>query len=318
MKVIDLFNVEYGVNLELLNCEETTDDDVDGVNFVSRTANNNGVVAVVKKIDGVIPQNAGTLSCAGGGSILETFVQTKPYYSGRDLYVLTPKKPMTIQEKLFYCMCIKANAYRYNYGRQANKTLKGIELPDTLPSWVNATPVNHVTTNNKAENALPLDTTEWIYFTIGEEKGGLFKLERCKNKASGNLFDGDDCYYLGAKKSDNCVMRRVTYEYDLITKGNCIIFIGNGQGSVGYSNYINEDFIGTADLTVGYNEHLNPFVGLFIVAVLDLERPKYSFGRKWSARIAETKIKLPATKQGLPDWEYMERYIKSLPFGDKL
>lgn len=318
MKVIELFDVEYGVNLELLNCEETTPDDIDGVNFVSRTASNNGVVAVVKKIDGVIPQKAGTLSCAGGGSVLETFVQTKPYYSGRDLYVLTPKKPMTIQEKLFYCMCIKANAYRYSYGRQANKTLKDIELPDAIPNWVYTMPIDPITTENKAEIALTLDTSKWIYFTIGKEKGGLFSLERCKNKASGDLLDGDDCYYLGAKKNENCVMRRVTRDDSLVTKGNCIVFIGNGQGSVGYSNYMNEDFIGTADLTVGYNEHLNPFVGLFIVAVLDLERPKYSFGRKWSARIADTRIKLPATDKGVPDWDYMERYIKSLPYGDRL
>lgn len=163
---------------------------------------------------------------------------------------------------------------------------------------------------------LSLDTSTWKYFTIGKEKGGLFKLERCKNKASGDLLDGDDCFYLGAKKSANCVMRRVVREDDLVTKGNCIIFIGNGQGSVGYSNYMNEDFIGTADLTVGYNEHLNPFVGLFIVTVLDLERPKFSFGRKWSARIAETKIKLPSTPNGTPDWEYMENYIKSLSYGE--
>ena len=120
-----------------------------------------------------------------------------------------------------------------------------------------------------------LDISKWKYFTIGEEKGGLFRLERCKNKSSGDLLDGDDCFYLGAKKNANGVMRRVVRDDDLITKGNCIVFIGNGQGSVGYTNYMNEDFIGTADLTVGYNENLNPFVGMFLVAVLDLERPKF-------------------------------------------
>jgi hypothetical protein len=42
---------------------------------------------------------------------------------------------MRLEEKLFYCHCIKMNAYRYQYGRQANKTLKDIELPD-LPEWL--------------------------------------------------------------------------------------------------------------------------------------------------------------------------------------
>jgi len=135
MKISDLFDVKYGVNLELMTCEHAIANDRNSVNFVARTSKNNGVTAVVKKIDGVEPQPAGTLSCAGGGSVLETFVQAKPYYSGRDLYVLTPKIKMTLAEKLYYCMCIRANAYKYNYGRQANKTLKDIEIPDAVPEW---------------------------------------------------------------------------------------------------------------------------------------------------------------------------------------
>ena len=136
MKISDLFDVKYGVNLELMTCERTSDNDINSVNFVARTSKNNGVTAVVKRIEGVEPQAAGTLSCAGGGSVLETFVQTKPYYSGRDLYVLIPKFEMTLAEKLYYCMCIKANAYKYNYGRQANKTLRDIEIPEIVPEWV--------------------------------------------------------------------------------------------------------------------------------------------------------------------------------------
>ena len=56
---------------------------------------------------------------------------------------------------------------------------------------------------------------------------------------------------------------------------------------------------------------------MFLVTILDLERDKYSFGRKWSARIADTDIRLPA-KNNNPDWSYMESYIKSLAFSDKI
>lgn len=38
-------------------------------------------------------------------------------------------------------------------------------------------------------------------------------------------------------------------------------------------------------------------------------------------RIKDTIIKLPAQKVGqkyIPDWKYMENYIKALPYGDKL
>ena len=127
MRIKDLFDVVYGTNLELYKCTQTRDPD--GINFVSRTSRNNGVSAKVERIENKEPSPAGVLSCAAGGSVLSTFVQIKPFYSGRDLYVLTPKEEMTLEEKLFYCMCIKNNAYKYDYGRQANKTIEYLELP---------------------------------------------------------------------------------------------------------------------------------------------------------------------------------------------
>lgn len=123
----ELFTVKYGVNLELLNCTIVEDDVDDYVNFVARTSENNGVVAKVKKIDDVTPQPAGTITCAGGGSVLSTFVQKEDFYSGRDLYTLTPINEMSIYTKLFCITIIKANKYKFNYGRQANK-----HLPDLI------------------------------------------------------------------------------------------------------------------------------------------------------------------------------------------
>ncbi len=95
----DIFDIKYGVNLELNKLNQVSE----GLNFVSRTSKNNGVSAQVEAIEGVEPIPAGTITVAGGGSVLETFLQSTPYYSGRDLYYLTPKTLMTDAEKLFYC-----------------------------------------------------------------------------------------------------------------------------------------------------------------------------------------------------------------------
>src|SRR5437868_4591348 len=132
--VSDLFDVRYGLNLEL----NSLTPDGDGVNFVSRSAKNNGVSARVRARKELEPIPAGTISVAGGGSVMESFLQPKPYYSGRDLYYLTAKVPMTDSEKLFYCACLRANRYRFNYGRQANRTLKQINIPslNEIPAWV--------------------------------------------------------------------------------------------------------------------------------------------------------------------------------------
>ena len=166
MRVGDLFHVKYGINMELNACETTSGDD--GVNFVARTSENNGVVAKVKPVAGKVPQPAGLVTCAGSGSILSSFVQYKPFYSGRDLYVLTPKHEMRLEEKLFYCQCIKMNAYRYGYGRQANKTLKNIELPP-LPDWLKKYTIDYspITTKIKRRD-LPIDTAKWKKFRLGD------------------------------------------------------------------------------------------------------------------------------------------------------
>ena len=127
--ISDIFTVEYGVNLELNKCEESTMDDVEAINFVSRSRENNGVTAYVKSIPEIAPQSAGLITVAGGGSsVLSTFVQQKPFYSGRDLYLLIPRKEMSIYTKHFICTIIMANKYKYSFGRQANKTLGQIKI----------------------------------------------------------------------------------------------------------------------------------------------------------------------------------------------
>lgn len=139
-EVQELFNVVYGVNLELVNCIETDKDDPEAVAFVSRTESNNGVSAYVKPVPNIEPQPKDTITVAGGGSVLATFLQTQPFYSGRDLYLLYPKESIPHIAKLFIVTVIKANKYRYNYGRQANVTLPRLRLrlpttPNGKPDW---------------------------------------------------------------------------------------------------------------------------------------------------------------------------------------
>lgn len=140
-RIHELCNVKYGVNLEYSNCIETTEKDPNGIAFVSRTESNNGVSGWVKPVPGVNPQPLGSITVAGGGSVLATFLQTREFYSGRDLYLLNPYDEISLKAKLFLITVIKANKYRYNYGRQANVTLRELELmlpatSDGKPDWI--------------------------------------------------------------------------------------------------------------------------------------------------------------------------------------
>jgi hypothetical protein len=129
-----VFDVKYGLSMELNALEK----DLSGVNFVSRTSKNNGVSARVKPIGGIEPIDGGVLTVAASGSVLETFLQLEPFYSGRDLFYLKPKEELSVEELLFYCVCIRENRFRYSYGRQANRTLKELPIPSrqSIPSWV--------------------------------------------------------------------------------------------------------------------------------------------------------------------------------------
>lgn len=155
---------------------------------------------------------------------------------------------------------------------------------------------------------MKIDTSTWKWFVIED----LFdKFETGKGHDT-LLDDGKECLYLGAKKSDNGVMRRCAVNESMLQNGNCIVFICNGAGSVGYANYMDKPFIATTDLVLGYADWLNEKTGLFVATVLCKERFKYSFGRKWKTHLRDTKIKLPATPDGKPNWQWMESYIDSL------
>lgn len=174
---------------------------------------------------------------------------------------------------------------------------------------------------------MKLNVDEWKEFYIGSL---FYKLENGKAN-DGMLDDGCERIYLGAKKNDNGVMRHCASNPELEQDGNCIIFICNGQGSVGYANYMNTTFIGTSDIVAGYCDALNEYVGEFLVTVFCLERPKYSFGRKWKTHLKSTVVKLPVKRNSdgalfidnthkysengyVPDWQFMENYIKSLHY----
>ena len=104
----------------------------------------------------------------------------------------------------------------------------------------------------------------------------------------------------------------------LIQKGNAICFICQGAGSNGFNLYMDKETIQSTSNTLGYNENLNKYNSLFIITVLDLERPKWSFGRGRNPTLKNQIVKLPADANGNPDWKYMEEYIKSLPFSKYL
>ena len=139
--------------------------------------------------------------------------------------------------------------------------------------------------------------------------GKLFEIEKCKCSNASELKQGN-IPYVGATNKNNGTMS-FCGNIEKVTKGNCIVFVCDGQGSVGYSFYKSESFVGSTTLKVGRNKFINKYNALFITTALDKNRIIYSFGYKRNEeRLKNETVFLPVDKKGNPDYDFMEQFIK--------
>ena len=155
---------------------------------------------------------------------------------------------------------------------------------------------------------LKLTDREWSTFRIDE----ILDIEKCKcSKVSS--FSKGPTPYMGATNRNNGVLSFVEKKHTMITKGNCLAFICDGEGSIGLSIYKYEDFIGSTTVKVGRSEYLNKYVGMFLTTVADTVRSKYNFGYKRNTEHLSAEIlQLPIQTNGTPDWAFMETYMRQV------
>ena len=167
-----------------------------------------------------------------------------------------------------------------------------------------------------------MDTSTWKWFRYDE----IFDIKHgFYNKKPEDNPEGD-IPFIGATDSNN----GVTSHSDLETIANttktgdgsnspmeekifenCIAVTNNG--SVGYAYYQAKPFTCTHDVNPLYlkGHEINPYIALFLCTLIEKERFRWAYGRKWRPiRMPSSKIKLPVTQEGTPDWQYMEDFVK--------
>lgn len=286
-KVSDLFWVNYGVNLELNALEQ----DKNGINFVSRTSKNNGVSAKVKRLPSLDPLPAGTITVAGGGSVMETFLQMKPYYSGRDLYYLTPKVEMSNEVKLFYCHCLRSNKYKYSYGRQANVTLPDLPIPtlESIPTYVLNMSIKEYGKELIKQTEFPTDNSKYPISTKNVPLDRLFYIEN--GIASSQVIRSD------LKESENWVpyirpSYRQETSIDAFVNKNLVpcekvfpagtLYVStDGQGSHTFSYVSTFEFVPNSNVSVLIPKRkMSLQEKLYYAHCITNNRYKFSYGRK--------------------------------------
>lgn len=94
-------------------------------------------------------------------------------------------------------------------------------------------------------------------------------------------------------------------------------------GSAGAVNLHPNCFIGdkakSLILRDEFKKYKNPYVYLFLKTILNKNKYRFAYGRGVVAeQYKQIKIKLPVDEYDKIDWQYMENYIKSLPYSSNL
>lgn len=309
MKVVDLFHISRGHGYDLNKLEPVPHG---GVNYVSCTGRNNGVLSRVNVLDGAEPAPAGTLSAALVGATCATFLQTEPWYGAQNTLVLTPRQKMSETERLWWATCIRANDWRFNYGRKANRTFAQLDLPDTAPPWVAAATVpdyGHLSAPIQDGVFSALSTNEWLPFRVNEifevTYGHSLELNRLTPQADGINF-------VSRTSQNNGVSARVAPLSQVQpTPG--------GTLSVALGGSVLETFLQPVQWYAGYHvavltplQQVSEANLLFVAALLRRERYRYNYGRQANRTLAGLTLRLPVTPAGDPDWTWIDLYMSRL------
>ncbi len=318
IKISDLFDIRYGNSLELINLTQCKSTDKNAIPFVSRTEKNNGISAYVEEELDIEVNPANTISVAVGGSVLSTFYQPLPFYTGFHVLVLYPKKKMGIIKTLFYAKCISANKYKYNYGRQANKTLKNLLIPAKISNELKEHLLNYhkeqlknISDKSLINKKIDLEISKWKDFNLTE----LFDIKGSKTTPILELKEyGKGKYpYVTTQATNN----GIDGFFDFYSEDGNILTADSAV--LGYCAY--------QELPFSASDHveklipkfkINQYIAMFLTTILNLEQYRYNYGRKCSqTRMKEISIKLPE-KNGKPDFNFMKNYIKSLSYSSSL
>jgi hypothetical protein len=315
--IADLFLVEYGNKLDM-NKMSASDREF-GTAFVGRIGGLNGksgVAGFVEPVPGLQPYPAGLLTVALGGSrLLSTYVQQRPFYTAQNVAVLTPlDQDMPLLHRLYYAMCIRANAFRYSaFGREANRTLSEIELPTSIPSWVGlaALPtVDGMASSLEPRTSLP-ERRGWKPFRLDR----LFEVKKGKRVTKANRQPGDT-RFIGASEKNNGVTDMC--DLDPIFPAHTLSVPYNG--SVGFAFYQAEPYFASDDVQVLIpRTEVTRDALLFVATMIRYEKDRFTYGYKWHLeRMRATTVLLPALDDETPDWATMDRYMRGLPFSSAI
>ena len=333
-KLSDVFILNRGKRLTKLNQNSGN------IAYISSTKENNGIHNYTTPPDYMeIYQNALTIN--NSGSVGYCFYHAYKFIASDHCTVIRVKDK-TVNLNQYIALFLKAifekMRYKYNFGREisdkriseesvilpAKNNSNGKYEPDWqfMEDYIKLISKkidfsDAISSINKLQNThKQQDTSNWREFDIDK----IFDVTGSKSYTISEIEEygiGEYPYVVTSSKNNG-----IQGYYDHHTEKGDVLTIDSATiGSCFYQ-----------ELSFSASDHveklipkfeMNIYIAMFLKTIIGLEEFRYGYGRKFSqTRIKQSKIKLPVkqTSKGEyePDWQFMENYIKSLPYSSNL
>lgn len=268
--------------------------------------------------------NGMCLTVARSGSSGFVAYQPSKCVVGDSAKILQPKFDANKERLIFLRVLLMVNMSKYAYidkvtnDSYMNDKIKMPVLNDSKPDW--AFMENYIRTIEKRISDLIalllmprklniVDCKNWRTYKLGD----LFDIKKGTRLTRANMISGE-INFIGASSNNNGITARIG-NTERLHPANTITV--NYNGSVGEAFYQSQMFWASDDVNVLYPKFkLNQSIALFFLPIIRRIGKQYAFIDKWEKETMETDEILLPSKDGHPDWKYMEDYI--ITVGDKV
>lgn len=312
----------------------TTDSD-NAIRYITRTGENNGceLLADIRDIDSKTIEKGNAISI--GDTTATCFYQAEDFITGDHMVVVRADSWLNSYTALYIVAILTNEQYKYSYGRaylmdRIKDTI--VKLPtdsDGNPDWqfmeeyIKSLHHKPLTTKNKSGQAPALNVQDWKYFLLKD----ICKITMGnKMDATAMTTDNPEYNFVGRSADDNGVAMKVDAVYtendELIEPypAGCItVALG---GSLGSTYLQKEPFYTSQNVSVlEFPKEVSDSAKLFLCTLIHNESlyKYFPFGRELNTHIrTDFGFTIPVDSNGNPNWQFMEDYIKALPYGDRL
>jgi len=136
-----LFDVYNGLASSQVEVKEDPENDTD-IRYIRPSQSYAGSIAGYvdkSEIDDkyIYPDNTIYVSTDGQGSHSYSYVSSFEFIPNSNVSILIPKREMSLQEKIYYSICVTSNRFKFSYGRKPKgERLKEIMIPACPPDFV--------------------------------------------------------------------------------------------------------------------------------------------------------------------------------------